>query len=557
MVKRYIALFLVFALMAGQTAYAENQRGGAQGLSGGGNGRFHDAFSYSSGGGFGRFSNGASRGGGGDGFLDWLQGMGQTLADLTDSALNALLRQFEQEEYAADVAAMQESLGTTTVVNDGRLIFKVPFTEANSMYKSYGGIMYHSVFPDWFGKPLAGDHKWTQVNIHTYDDRYTIAYSGNTRYGPVEPVRYYYKLAAPINGAYRLHNTYSEVTDFRYMDNGGKTHVEELYFVPEYLRTDQTKYYGTGENISVYYSHWTTNDDDILENITIPRWIEIECIPLENTIMTQTTNYINNTDSRVGSVVTNYSYGDTVYDNTSIVNENTNTVYNPVTGETHNISDWYYDYADRSYTITTDNSQQITITYGDEHLTIQEGGTVYNINYYIYGSDDDDGGNGGGTDGGNGGNGGTSPAPDSSPSPSPALSPSPSPNPGASPSPNINPGTVTSVDDDDSGGGFFSWLGDKLGGLASGVLDLFLGVLKGILGALIDFVIDMFGKVTEGLTAFVTMITQFFLEIPLLFAGFVGFLSAVFPFLPGEFTTVITFGMILTVVAAVVKKLLG
>ena len=63
-------------------------------------------------------------------------------------------------------------------------------------------------------------------------------------------------------------------------------------------------------------------------------------------------------------------------ENTTIVDETNNTFYNPVTNTTTNMNDWVFDYSDRSYTITTDNSTTTTVTYGDEYVTIKEGDTI-------------------------------------------------------------------------------------------------------------------------------------------------------------------------------------
>ena len=72
-----------------------------------------------------------------------------------------------------------------------------------------------------------------------------------------------------------------------------------------------------------------------------------------------------------------------------IVNETSNTYYNPATGETTPITNWSYDYSDRSYTVTKEDGDTTTITYGDENVTITEGDTVYNI-YYIVSGDGED-----------------------------------------------------------------------------------------------------------------------------------------------------------------------
>lgn len=72
----------------------------------------------------------------------------------------------------------------------------------------------------------------------------------------------------------------------------------------------------------------------------------------------------------------------------TIYNETSNVYQNPVTGDTSNISSWEYDYSDRSYTLTTDEGDEITVTYGDSNVTIHEGGTTYNVYYLMEETED-------------------------------------------------------------------------------------------------------------------------------------------------------------------------
>lgn len=66
-------------------------------------------------------------------------------------------------------------------------------------------------------------------------------------------------------------------------------------------------------------------------------------------------------------------------------------VWNPVSGDTYDMSDWTYDYSTRTYDFTVgsgntsstvNEGDHVTVTYGDENITINEGGTTYTI-YYI------------------------------------------------------------------------------------------------------------------------------------------------------------------------------
>lgn len=100
---------------------------------------------------------------------------------------------------------------------------------------------------------------------------------------------------------------------------------------------------------------------------------------------------IYNINSRPTSITGDYGIiGDngqiTKVEGNTIVNETNNTVYNPVTGETKTMSDWSYNYEDRSYTVTTETGDTVTITYGDENVVIKEGDTTYNVYYLVDGS---------------------------------------------------------------------------------------------------------------------------------------------------------------------------
>ena len=59
----------------------------------------------------------------------------------------------------------------------------------------------------------------------------------------------------------------------------------------------------------------------------------------------------------------------------------------------------------------------------------------------------------------------------------------------------------------------------------------------------------------EKLAAVVDLVLSMFTEIPLLFTGFLGFLSAVFPFLPDDVMLLLTFGIAVVVFIGIIKAL--
>ena len=77
-----------------------------------------------------------------------------------------------------------------------------------------------------------------------------------------------------------------------------------------------------------------------------------------------------------------------VEDNSTIINETNNTFYNPPPGQPVPLVTWPYDDSDRSYKVALDSGDTATLTYGDENITISqitttEGDTITN-NHTIY-----------------------------------------------------------------------------------------------------------------------------------------------------------------------------
>lgn len=70
--------------------------------------------------------------------------------------------------------------------------------------------------------------------------------------------------------------------------------------------------------------------------------------------------------------------------NNNIVNETNNTYYSPTENTYYDLRSWSYDYSSRTYTLVrNDNSQTVTVKYGDQYITINEGGTTNNYYYYL------------------------------------------------------------------------------------------------------------------------------------------------------------------------------
>lgn len=91
---------------------------------------------------------------------------------------------------------------------------------------------------------------------------------------------------------------------------------------------------------------------------------------------------------RPSQYVMNYSYSTnnneySYLTNTNVINETENYYYNPVTNNYYDMSSWSYDYSTRTYYLNTVDDHSVSVTYGDEYLTINEGDTVYNLYYTV------------------------------------------------------------------------------------------------------------------------------------------------------------------------------
>ena len=316
-----------------------------------------------------------------------------------------------------------------------------------------------------------------------------------------------------------------------------------------------------------------------------------EITPFDSSIVTN--NY--NIDSRPTSITGDYGIiGDngqiTKVENTTIVNETNNTYTNPSTGTTSTITDWTYDYSDRSYNVTLESGDTVTVTYGDENVTIQEGDTVYNVYYIIEGGGDP------GTDTCQHEYTSTVDREPSCTVPgqttytcslcghtyTEAI-------PATGHTWTVLQTVTTEYDQEgnllqqgytiyecsvcgeqykdetgtgppDSGGGAGTGedgesIWDKLGNLIGSAFGGALSIIEAVLGAILDALTSLVTMIGEKLAAVVELVLSFFDQIPLLFTGFLGFLGAVFPFLPEDVMLLLTFGIAMIVFIGIIKAL--
>lgn len=96
---------------------------------------------------------------------------------------------------------------------------------------------------------------------------------------------------------------------------------------------------------------------------------------------------------------------------------------------------------------------------------------------------------------------------------------------------------------------------DKLGKLMGSGVGGILKMAEAFIGGLLDALISLVDMLTGKLADVVAAVMRIFEEVPQLFTGFLGFLSAVFPFMPPEITLLLTFGIAAVVFVGIIKAI--
>lgn len=96
---------------------------------------------------------------------------------------------------------------------------------------------------------------------------------------------------------------------------------------------------------------------------------------------------------------------------------------------------------------------------------------------------------------------------------------------------------------------------DKLGNLLGSGLGGILKMAEAVIGGLLDALISLVDMLTGKLADVVAAVMRIFEEVPQLFTGFLGFLSAVFPFMPPEIMLLLTFGIAAVVFVGIIKAI--
>ena len=201
----------------------------------------------------------------------------------------------------------------------------------------------------------------------------------------------YFKGSAPIDGYYSIVGGNPSVSGY-YVDSDGVRHpVNE-----NWADSTTSTFYTAGASVSASLCPGYTNISSIPSGSSY-QLVAYQGIPPVyriTPVSSISSDTYNNTTRPTSITGGNYGIvGDNgqitkVEDNSTIINETNNTFYNPATGATVPIVNWSYDYSDRSYKVTLESGDTATITYGDENITISqitttEGDTITN-NYTIY-----------------------------------------------------------------------------------------------------------------------------------------------------------------------------
>ena len=101
----------------------------------------------------------------------------------------------------------------------------------------------------------------------------------------------------------------------------------------------------------------------------------------------------------------------------------------------------------------------------------------------------------------------------------------------------------------DGSGGALDSLADLLSIVLGGIVKLF----DSVIGAILDALTSLAEMVSEKLTRVVEIVMSFFAEIPAMFSGFMGFLTAVFPFMPDDIMLLLTFGIAAVICIGIIK----
>lgn len=271
----------------------------------------------------------------------------------------------------------------------------IPFTGSSN-----SGIIYYA---DWDGFYFKADSFDTEITSGSYykaifTDSTTgfnvnISHTGNGHSG-IDQQGIRFNLYAPLSGTYYRNECPAETGSCTDKD-GSTWSFSDNYNSSNVGHVAQSGY------IAVVFASADRGDSRFIVSASVDCYLPSFTVVPDSESMLDSSIY--SVDTRPASINGKYIVpnGDAYEDSsTTIVNENDNSIYNPVTGDTTTYESWTYDYSTRTYTMTDNtNNSTSTVTYGDENITINEGGNTYNIYYGTVNNNSGDSGEGSGSSG--------------------------------------------------------------------------------------------------------------------------------------------------------------
>lgn len=243
---------------------------------------------------------------------------------------------------------------------------------------SVGHLIWHLVFSDFSEDSVFQGYHFSDFPVRTNSGSCSVLSTGNgfcyEVWNSGTNWTFYFScyIKIPIPGAYRR-------VESLYLSTGRKGNLN-------YPSVDQYESFNAGDLVRFYYSPDFRHDYG--PDVFYAYFPVYEIIP-DTAISGDTYNITTRPTSITGGnygVVGDNNQITVVEDNSPIVDETNNTYYNVTTGEKKVIQDWSYDYGDRSYDLALDSGDKVTVTYGDEQITIVENNTTYNVYYIVDGT---------------------------------------------------------------------------------------------------------------------------------------------------------------------------
>ena len=267
-----------------------------------------------------------------------------------------------RDDYMADAYDdYVDSLPSNVIDSDGGLFWYPDYDFRLYAYvqNSSGG----SAAPAYYlysALPVSGSQSGVSFVISKGESCvvFDVTYRGSAR----KTVRLTGTFYAPVSGSYKLYRSDSGLVSTKSYSSGASISYDQQYIID----------FGSGASTGTLKS----------KSIYLPYYVVTPSSSYDPSETFSDDTRVANFTLCLGS----FYNGDltNVYNDVTIINEGSNTYYNPVTNVTYDLSRWSYDYGTRTYNVTTTDDDTFSITFGDLSLTLDEGGgDVYELNYIV------------------------------------------------------------------------------------------------------------------------------------------------------------------------------